>query len=246
MTPVHRFLAQEGLTSNLKLHVVLSNTFTKYQGHETLSIVFAQSLLWTAHAHDNDGFLDYAIPFFESTAMVSDSEVRRHAMRGGHDTLATTLINLRHFKNDLKVVPDFHTCSAKDFVKFQKRAYTTIVNGKSAGTITYIGPWLFLGPMKIILCAEQRLWNDPDIDTLILPSGVEVIRGIRILLRDTNLITSLVPEDLVEIEGDIYSGHSRDCLINNQLKNIAVKANSTVLHINTACQLLGMGEISLP
>jgi len=245
MTPVHGFLAQEGLASNLALHVGLSNTFAKYQGHDTLSIAFAQSLLWTAHAHNNDGFLDYAIPFFESTALVSDSEVCRHSMRGGPDTLATTLINLRHFKNDLKV-PDFHTCSAMDFVKFQKRAYAVIVYGKTSGTITYIGPWLFLGPMKIILCSEQRLWNDPDIDTLILPSGIEVIRGIRILLRDTNLITSLVPEDLVEIEGDIFSGHARDCMINNQLKNIAVTAKSTVLHINTACQLLGMGEISLP
>jgi len=245
MNNVPAFLAVEGLTRNIQISNDNVAILNKYPNNDYLSVVFSIALCWTAHAHNNDGFIDYAVEFFDSDKPISDDECKKHCMRAGYENLAISMYNLRKFKNKL-VVPDFRNCSAKNLVKFQNRSYSILVTNKTNGSITNIGPWLFLGPLKIILSIEQRLWNDPDIDTLILPSGQEVIRGMRTLISNTHLIRSLTPIDLIEIEGDIYSGHARDCMINNELKNIAISGNSRVLHINTAIHMLGDETIILP
>ena len=114
--------------------------------------------------------LVFSIPKIVLTLRV----VERFALRFGAESLERAMNGLRTFENNLSaVVPDFHTCDVKD-IKSSK------TNRCSDSTVLYripasgVGPWrLFLGPIKVILGVQDRFWGDPNIDSIILPTGVE-------------------------------------------------------------------------
>jgi hypothetical protein len=206
---------------------------------EYLSVVFATSLLWTHHAHNLRAYLDYAVPFMESKKSVDQNQVRLHMGQHGEDALAISLTNLRVLRNELKKgrIPDFKTCPAKDIWFFQNRMIRVINQGCINGTLTGIGPWLTYGPSKIILCFESRLWGDPDAETIILSTGMEVIRGVRILVNEGFIDASILPF----LEDDL----AQNPIIHREFQKLARIVGSTAMHINTATHMLGRGDISI-
>jgi hypothetical protein len=209
--------------------------------HDYLSIIFAISITWTHHAHNNNGFLDYAIPFMESSNPVDQNQVRLHMHQHGEDALAVTLTNMRALRNFLKTshrTPDFRTCSAEDLWKFQSKTEKLINTGIAKGTLTGIGPWLTYGPAKIILCFENRLWNDPDAEPIILSTGMEVVRGVKILVDKSFIDPSILP---YMKDGDAQSA----IIIHREFEKLALKVGSMAMHMNTAAHMLGRGDISI-
>jgi len=111
---------------------------------------------------------------------------------------------------------------------------------KNTGKARGIGAWLFLGPFKIILAQETRLWNNQEIDSIILPSGFEVCRGIRKIVRAGYPVCKGFDEYCIKNEEKTLSDeYASDLLIQDLLTKVAVIGNTRTIHINSAFYLYG-------
>jgi hypothetical protein len=216
--------------------------FTELESsHRYYSIALAIALTWTKHAKYEADFIRYAVGFFDSQDSTDASLVERFALRFGAESLERAMNGLRTFENNLSaVVPDFHTCDVKDIKKFQDKSLQRLYRLIQDSQVSGVGPWLFLGPIKVILGVQDRFWGDPNIDSIILPTGVEVNRGIRKLIANNSLLVKdFDPNWIVNEEGGLMEGFSNDQLIHNVLRKIAEIGETRVLHINSAFYLYG-------
>ena len=209
------------------------------------SIALAIGLTWTKHAKYEFNFIDYASNYFDDRESLDNDVVSRFAWRFGDESLKNGLRGLKVLKNNVyDYIPDFLTCDSKSIKKFQDMSLHVLQKLKDEELVYGVGPWLFLGPFKIIIGTEQRLWDDPNIDAVLLPTGVEVNRGIRKLIREESLLVRDFDQNwLVNEEGSLMEGITNDQLIQNVLLKIAEQANSRVLHINSAFYLFGRDEM---
>ncbi len=205
------------------------------------NICLAIALTWTKHAKHDFGFFDYAINFFENNELLDAEEIKNYSYRFGHISLGSSMNGLRQFKNSvLSITPDFSICDAKEIKKYQDSSLTILHKLIDDEKVSGVGPWLFLGPLKIIIGTEKRLWDDPNIDAVLLPTGMEVNRGIEKLVKDESpLARDFDPNWLVNEEQSLLEGISNDGLVQGVLQKIATIANTRVLHINSAFYLYG-------
>lgn len=230
-----RNFSEELLQGNLEI-------IDRYQdSHSYFSIVLAIALTWTKHAKYDFCFFDYAVPFFESENDINLEIVCHFDWRFGEEALVNAMNGLRVFKNEIRnITPDFTNCDSKAIIKCQDRSLHVLESLKNTGRITGVGPWLFLGPFKIIIGSERRFWDDPNIDSVLLPSGIEVNRGIMKLINDGSvLVKDFDPKWIVNEEKSLLEGIGNDRIVQNALQKIADTANTRVLHINSAFYLYG-------
>lgn len=205
------------------------------------SIVLAISLIWTKHAKDKDIFIERASLFFEDKDKLDDKFFDVQSHRFGPEGLKTSVIGLKEFKKEIdKIIPDFRQCNPKELKLFQEKALRKLELLKNKGLAKGVGPWLFLGPYKIILGIEKRLWNDSTIDTIVLPSGIEVIRGIRKAIKSgCSLFKDFKKEYLFNEEGTLLDGYAIDNIIQTYFLKVAEATQSKAIHINSAFYLYG-------
>lgn len=234
--------ADEGYSFSLDLYNDNQTFKTNLiQDHEYFSISLAIALTWTKHAKYELGFIKYASEFIESDADIEQSEIENYSLRFGHSTLAEAMNGLRIYRNSVKdIVPDISSCDAKELIIFQNKGLRVLESLIADNQISGVGPWLFLGPFKIILGTEKRLWEDPNIDTIILPTGFEVRRGIHKLISNQSLLVKDFDLNwITNEEGTLLEGYGNDELIQNVFKKIAELGNTRVIHINSAFYLYG-------
>ena len=143
------------------------------------SVAAALSLCWTKHAKYDEEFILYASDFIDGNTQVNNKIIELNSLRFGIDNLSNTLMNFRKFYRRIKeLMPDFDTCSVNDINKLQSLLLTRLSNYRNNNEITAISTWLFLGPFKIILGNQERLWNVNGINAITLPTGLEVNKGI--------------------------------------------------------------------
>lgn len=245
MIPVQELLATQGQQMDESIHLSTKRELNRHKDAPYLDFLLAKSLSWAHYAKDDDDFLSYALSYLGSSDKIDADVIKDYSLYMGPEQLSISLCNIRKFRDLVKnVVPDFKTCTISDLMAFQKKAYNILRRHYLNGTLTGIGPWLFLAPYKLHLCLERNLWKDPAIDGIILPTGKQVIRGIKNLIRNhPKAIRSVNAHDLTEEEGDLDTGYARDCLIHGESKQMALSAKSRVLHINSGLWMLGSGGL---
>jgi hypothetical protein len=230
--------SEELYNNNIDMYDQLNPTYDYF------SIALSIALTWTRHAQYKFEFVKYACSFFIKEVELDNNILKKYHYRFGDEGLAQAMTGLLEYRDAiLKIIPDFTSCDSKALKKFQDRSLNILSNLKNSRKAYGVGPWLFLGPMKIIVGMEKRLWNDPGIDAIILPSGIEVQRGITKLIDSGfGLAQSFDRHHLENEEKSLLEGFSIDTLIQNFLAQIAKRADTRVLHINSAFYLLGAGE----
>jgi len=115
---------------------------------------------------------------------------------------------------------------------------------RKQGFIYGIGPWLFCAPFKIVAAHRRELWNDPALDGVLMPVGLEVNRGVRKLIRQRTSWTKGIDENMIgEEEGDLMEGMGTVALVQDLSKKIARSFDSRVIHVNSGLYLYGRGEL---
>ena len=243
---IYRRIAIEGERFSNNLHNWTAPVLQQFisQGSSYMAVVLGRALQWTKHALDERAFLDYAIPWFDSDDPIDLNALDKFDGYMGLDKLSDGMIGLRAYKNAITdLIPDFRTCDARDLVKLQQQGFNRLSRMIKEGKINGVGSWLFLGPFKIIIVVENRLWADPNIDSIILPSGREVVRGI---IRFHNEAQSLCNFDLNwlnEEERSLKIGYANEQLIHGEFVRIANAVNTRANHVNGAFYLYGSREI---
>ncbi len=181
---IANYLAREGLsfghTIRNENHGYFENLTNSY-----FAIASAIALCWTGHANFDETFIEYAASFIDGTISRNLNIASEHSKRFGVEELDNALASYRaYYRRVRHLMPDFNSCSVQDINRLQQRLLSQLNEFRNNGQVTGIGPWLFLGPFKIILGDLQRLWNINGIDAIVLPTGMEIDRGINRLINE--------------------------------------------------------------
>ena len=88
------------------------------------------------------------------------------------------------------------------------------------------------------------MWTHDRVDEILMPLGLEVIRGIKKLKRQKYSYSETIEiGSLSEEEGDIAEGLGTVHIVQAMSKQIARDVNSIVLHINSGFWKLGAGDL---
>jgi len=241
-------LAVKGKEFSENLHMWNIEVFNKWHnaGYPYLTILMATNLKWSGHAKNNDEFLDVAIPWFESNDPLDPQIVADYKQYLGGEALQRAMYGLRTLKNNLvNITPDFRTCGTKEILQYQEQALRKAIRLIDTSQMSGVGAWLFLGIFKILLSIETRLWDAPNIDSVCLPSGREVIRGIYRLRSEAPGSSRFDLNWLSDVEPGLKCGYTTEALIHDECKNIAKQNDTIAMHINSALYLYGRKEIDL-
>ncbi|OGU73052.1 MAG: hypothetical protein A2V93_07270 [Ignavibacteria bacterium RBG_16_34_14] len=200
-------------------------------------------LTWTGHAVDSPPYHSAAIQYLKRGKKEHLEKAISKYGRYGEEKLHQILISwktiLEHFDDY-----DFEKLKEDKFVLIQdelwKLTYKLIQENKIRG----IGNWILFAPFKIILAYRYRLWKNKETDKIKMPLGLEVIRGIRKLIkRKSKYVEGYDTYMFMEEEGGLVEGKAIIELVHSISKKIAGDYDTRVIHVNSGLYQLGKGEI---
>jgi hypothetical protein len=209
------------------------------------SIAAAISLTWTKHALYEEDFISYAASYFDELIERDISIAMRFNYHFGSEQLDNALLNYRkYYKNVRDLMPNFYTCDIHDLTRLQQRLLSRLDNLRIKRTVNGIGPWLFTGPFKIILIDQNRFWNQDGINTIILPTGIEVERGInRLISENYSFVSDFDPHWLEQNTNSLLDNYATYSMVHTFIENIGKITSTPALHINSALYLYGRTDI---
>lgn len=237
-------LAAAGHALDVDIQQKTSNYVKNFPESNLFLVAIVQSLIWTGHAVDKANYFKTALNYLDTGSDNALSGMAKCFGRYGAENLKSTLFNWRKLCAKIKFPSDISKTDLEEIVLFQNTSLETACIARGRGEIMGIGAWLFCAPFKIILCLRDKLWNHPQVDELLMPLGLEVMRGVKKLIRKKSPYTeSLYAEMLSETEGDITEGLGTVEMIQAVSKNIAKDSKSIVLHINSGLWKFGAGDL---
>jgi hypothetical protein len=241
---IAQHLAEEGIRFSNDLFDINTEYFNTLPNNY-FAIASAIGLCWTGHAKYEDEFIEYAAGFIEGTTPHNPNISINFCKRFGHDELEETLFGFKQFyKNVYKIIPNLSTSSIQDINRLQQNLLNKLNELKSSGIVSHIGPWLFLGPFKIILTDQRRLWNNEGLNSIVLPTGMEVDKGIkRLKSKRFSFMKDFDLHWLDENTGSLLDEYATCNMVHAHIIKIADLANTKALHINSALYRYGKNEI---
>lgn len=209
------------------------------------AIAAAISLTWTKHALHENEFITYAAGYIDGVTPFDGSIVTRFCYRFGSDQLESALLNYRRYYRDVSgLMPDFYMCDVHDITRLQQRLLSRLNALRDNGTVSGIGPWLFTGPFKIILSDQDRLWNQNGINAIVLPTGMEVDRGINRLIDEGYTFVRDFDSNWLEQEtNSLLENYATYSMVHTFIANIGQITDTPAIHINSALYLYGRGDM---
>lgn len=245
---LYRSLATHGINFSNDLHGWNASKINDWisRGYHYLPVMFGVDLMWSGHAKNDDEFLEVFIPWCDTADLLPENVPEDWCLYLGAHNLEIAMYGLRTLKNSIiGHAPNLYTCDAKDLVKFQESSLRIAIKKINAGEIAGVGAWLFLGLFKILLSVEQRLWAEPNIDAVVLPSGREVVRGIRRLIQVAPSSTQFNEHWLNDSEPTLAGGYATELLIHNECQRIANAVSQPAMHVNSALYVYGRHDVDL-
>lgn len=240
---IAEYLAEKGLEFSLELNG-RNREYFDYLADHYFAIAAAISLCWTGHAQYEDKFIEYASSFIDGTVAKDSSMAKKYARRFGEEKLDMALRGFRSFFRRIRnKMPDFKACSIQDINKLQVRSLSLLDSYRQSGEVVGIGPWLFLGPFKIILEDQDRLWENEGIGAIIMPTGYEVNKGILKLKAEGYKIMNDFDVNWLEQNNSILDNFATCHMVHSHIIKIAEFGKSSALHINSALYKYGRDEI---
>lgn len=238
------YLGKEGLSFSTELRKE-NHEYFDYLSNSYFSIASAIALCWTGHAKFEDAFVEYAAGFIDGILPKDPSIAISYCKRFGVEELEDALANFRaYYRRVRNLMPDFNRCSIQDINKLQQRLLSQLNNFRNSGEVSGIGPWLFLGPFKIILGDQQRFWSIDGINAIVLPTGMEVDKGInRLISEGYTFMHDFDPYWLEENTGSLLDNYATCSMVHTHIIKIAELAKTSALHINSALYQYGRQDI---
>ena len=248
MTSRDRTMAQNLAREGLNFSIALRDENRGYFENLTnsyFSIAAAISLTWTRHAKYEDEFITYASGYIDEEIPFDPTISVRFSYRFGSDQLDNVLLNYRRYYREIRnLMLDFSTCDVHDITRLQQRLLSRLDTLRSNRTVTGIGPWLFTGPFKIILDDQDRLWAENGINAIILPTGIEVDRGINRLRNEAyGFVADFDPNWLEQETNSLLENYGTYTMVHTFIANIGQITGTPAIHINSALFLYGKQEI---
>lgn len=209
------------------------------------AIASAISLTWTRHALYESEFIEYAAGFIDGTNAYEPDMVIKFGYRFGTDGLEIALKNYRIYYNrsrDLMI--DFDSCNTHQLSRLQTKLLNRLDILRKDNLVLGIGPWLFTGPFKIILSDKDNLWDNDGLNAIVLPTGMEVDRGIEKLIADDySFVRDFDVNWLKQSSNSLLDSYGTYNIVHTFITNIGKLTDTPAIHINSALYLYGKGEM---
>jgi hypothetical protein len=206
----------------------------------------AYSLTWTGHANQKylDTFVKQSTAYLKTGDHGKLQEAIGHFGRFSPEQLENALKGWKLILDESKAKIGAK-CTVDEIIAMQKRCLDWASILLSKGKLHGVGAWLFSAPFKIICAQRNDLWANEKLDDIMLPSGLEVVRGIKKAKKHGYMFADdLDSNHLVETEGDLLEGMGSVSLIHNLCKTLAKNANTRAVHLNSGLYAYGAGEVS--
>lgn len=238
------YLAREGYSFSIDLRNGNRDYFERLPD-SYFAIASAIALCWTGHAKYESNFIEYAAAFIDGTIAKDHTIASNYSKRFGVDELDNALVNFRaYYRRVRHLMPDFNVCSVQEINRLQQRLLNQLNDLRNSGQVSGIGPWLFLGPFKIILGDQQRLWEIDGINAIVLPTGMEVDRGINRLVHDGyTFMRDFDLHWLEETTGSLLDNYATCSMVHTHIIKVAELAKTSALHVNSALYQYGRQDI---
>ncbi len=237
-------LAAKGKTLDFQIGKAAKQYIKAFPKEDPFLIAIIQSLTWTGHAINKEGYFKNALNFLNTGSQETLSNIGVSSGRYGEERLKSTLYNWRELLAKLKLPPDISKSSMEEIILFQDTSYKIACMERRKERVMGIGAWLFCAPLKIILSFREELWHNDRIDEVWMPLGLEVVRGVKRLIKQKYWYSRSIEEGyLSETEGDIVEGLATIQIVQSLSKEIAKDSKSIVLHINSGLWEFGAGNL---
>lgn len=241
-----RLLAEKGLEFSYSLRDDMDFHFSRLTSeYSYFSIALAISLTWTKHAQYTAPFIEYAAGFIDGKLPKNEEIISVSVYRFGYETLETALTSYRMFLNRVKtILPDFSNCALDEITRLQHTLLRRLNTLRENREVFGIGCWLFLGPFKIILGHQERLWESANVNDIVLATGFEVEKGLHKLGHERfTFMNDFDVNWLDQGPNGLLESYGTCMILHERMKIIAEIANTPAIHINSALYLYGKNEI---
>ncbi len=240
-----KILAEEGLDFDRGIGTDTTTILKSFPKTDPFLLLIAQSLTWTGHAINKGEYLEKVVKYLETSSDNLLSELAQFSGRFGVEQLEITIFNWKKLLYEIKRPGNILVSSLDEIISLQDKSQKIAGMARRKRSIMYIGAWLFCAPFKILLSVRDDLWHQERIDEVLMPLGLEVVRGCRKLIRKQYSYGKMIEGiDLSEEEGDILEGLATVQIVQSMCKRIAQDSHSIVLHINSGLWKFGAGELS--
>ena len=214
-------------------------------GASYFAIAASISLTWTKHAQNEEEFIDYASNYIDNKIKYNPDIARKYALRFGIEQLDNALNNYQIYYSAVQnLMPDFAICDANQINKLQQVLLNKLNQLRVEKRVSHIGTWLFTGPFKIILSDQDRLWDQESINSIVLPTGFEVDKGISKLVE--NKYTFMKGFDsnwLIQETNSLIENYATYNMVHTYIEKLGQLTKTPAIHINSALYLYGKGDI---
>jgi len=229
-------LAQAGELMSEKIHSRMQRLINLHPKIPLFTLSISESLLWARYAKDTKQFLKLSLNYLTKGDEKIFEEIGDLAWRFGPEKLETVFRSWKILLSELEISKLLHLFSSKQLLIFQQEALNKALTLSKIGRLPQIGAWIFCGPFKILAAYRKEIWDDFELDEILMPLGFQVIRGFRFLKTiGYNIRVGLLNEE----EPSLITGMGTVYIAQNFQKRFANLVQSRILHINSGLFKLG-------
>jgi hypothetical protein len=241
---IAKYLSEQGKDFSVSLRDDNRWYFTNLS-NSYFAIAAALGLTWTKHAKFEREFVEYAANYLDLLVERDPSISIRFCLRFGSEDLDSALLNYRNYHKHIRsLLPDFYNCDINDLARLQQRLLNELNRLRNERLVEKIGPWLFTGPFKIILGDQDRLWTHDAINAIVLPTGMEVDKGVKRLFKEKYSFMKDFSPRWLELETkSLLDNYATYTMVHTYIANIGKLTGTPAIHINSALYLFGRNDI---
>jgi hypothetical protein len=237
LASVGKMLAGCGEPFDRELNEMLRRTRGQTPDVPEFAVWMAEALAWARFAVRNDDFFEAAARFIASGDAVLLDEAGQFPDRFGDERLRDALAAFRRWFEEMEAPLTAITPEPLRWKALQERSLRVAERLKNKGELRSVGLWLFPAPFKIMAVAHLETWPDRALDAVVMPTGTQVDRALRMLERDGVV---KIDKKILAGSGHTFADEYTD-LWTMQLpqKELAKAGGTSVLHVNGALHELG-------
>lgn len=234
---VARLLASYGRPFDIELSEMLNHTRAEMPDRPEFAVWMAEALVWARYAVRDAEFFTAAAAFLVDGDAESLDAAVAWPDRFGDERLRDALLGFHHWFEQMSGRLSSIKPEARTWKALQERSLQVAQHLKEEGQFHGIGVWLFPAPFKIMAVAHREMWGDPVLATVVMPTGTQVDRALRMLHDDR--VVALEKEIVDGGESTFLDEYTNLWALQRPQQELAELGGTTLLHINGALHALG-------
>lgn len=240
-------LKKEGLKMLSIIKDELEDDLADWEENHPIAVMMALALQWADYSTNKTFAFDYLVHFINADVAVNNDKFEKAKGRYGVEALKSTAQSYRKFLNWIKQDDFRHeSASAKTLISKQNKWLSWVTIQKAQGAVSGFGAWFFAILFYQIVLLRQELWEDSSLESLCMPTGLEVNKGLRKAKKaGLPAFQNMDETKLIPYDADITDSFSQLMVVQSYLNEVAKKTSSSVIVINAGLYSLGKGKYKL-